>query len=148
MSQQEIDFPTSEAVDIETALPICKVDKAQRLFTAVVLEPWDGDPATADAAADTQDDVITAEEIEFAMVAFMKGPDSFLGFMHGDEPADLVLIENWITREPLTFPGGEEVKAGAWLMTIFVADDDLWAGIESGELDGLSIRGDGFRTEV
>ena len=145
---QEINCP--QAVDIVTVLPICKVDAPQRLITAVVLEPWDGDPSTADEQSDTQDDVVTAEEIEKAMIRFMKKMargDAFLGFMHGDDPADLVLIENWQTRVDMTL-GDEEVKAGTWLMTIFVADDELQAGVESGELDGLSIRGKGFSTEV
>lgn len=137
-------------VDIVTVLPICKVDAPQRLITAVVLEPWDGDPATAEEAMDTQDDVITAEEISKAMILFMKDMaegNSFLGFMHGDDPADLVLIENWQTRTDMTL-GEQSVKAGTWLMTLFVADDELQAGVESGELDGLSIRGEGLRTEV
>lgn len=139
-----------EAVDIITTLPICKVDAPQRLFTAVVLEPWDGNPDTAAAQSDTQDDVITAEEITATMIQFMKdlpSGETFLGFMHSDDPADLILIENWQTREDMTL-GNEEIRAGTWLMTIFAADDDIWAGVESGELDGLSIRGEGFRTEV
>lgn len=138
------------AVDIVTTLPICKVDAPQRLFTAVVLEPWDGDPETAEASEDTQGDVVTVEEISSAMVQFMKdlaAGDSFLGFMHGDDPADLVLIENWQTKADMVL-GAEDVKAGTWLMTIFVVDDDLWAGVESGDLDGLSVRGEGFRAEV
>ena len=137
----------SQTVDIETRLPICKVDAAQRLLTAVVLEPWDGDPETAEDSEDTQGDVITAEEIEAAMVDYMKDPETFLGFMHGDDPAPLVLIENWIARQELTL-GDETVKAGSWLMTMYVDDDELWAAVESGELDGLSIRVDGLRTEV
>ena len=138
-------------VDIETRIPICKVNKARRLITIVVLEPWDGDPATADEQMDTQDDVVKAVEVEAAAYKFLRKfqrGETFLGFMHGDEPAKLELCECWITRTPIEFEGGESVGAGAWLMTLYVADDDLWAGVESGELDGGSLRGSGFRRPV
>lgn len=148
-AQQQLGF-SDEEIELETFLPICKVDAPQRLFTAVALAPWDGDPETAEASGDTQGDVVTAEEIEAAMVQFMKdlaAGDSFLAVMHADEPAPLVLIENWQARIDMVL-GEETIKAGTWLMTLFTADDELWARIESGELDGLSVRGEGVRTEV
>jgi len=138
-------------VDIETAIPICKVDPPRRLITVVVLEPWDGDPATADASMDSQDDVVKAAEVELAAYAFLRKfqrGETFLGFMHGDTPAALELCESWVTRTPIEFETGEKVDAGAWLMTLYVADDGLWAGIESGELDGASLRGAGYRRPV
>ena len=138
-------------VDIKTAIPICKVNKQRRLITVVVLEPWDGDPTTAAESADSQQDVVKAEEIEAAAYSFLRKfqrGETFLGFMHGDAPAALELCESWIARTPIEFEGGESVEAGAWLMTLFVADDDLWSGVESGDLDGASLRGAGFRRPV
>ena len=139
------------AVDITATSKICKVDAPRRLFTAIVLEPWDGDPETADESSDTQDDVVTAAEIETAAYLFLRHfgqGETFLGFMHGDDPAPLELAESWIARVDLDFGNGESAKAGTWLMTIYVVDDALWAGVLSGEYDGLSIRGAGYRTEV
>ena len=147
-AQQEIDFPGSEEIELTTTVPICKVDEERRLITGVVLEPWDGNSATAEDAEDTQGDVVTAEEIELAAHSFLrqfgKG-ETFLGFMHGDDAAPLELAESWIARDDITWPNGETTKAGTWLMTIYVADDALWEGVKSGELDGLSLRGSGFR---
>lgn len=139
------------AVDIVTVVPICKVDQPRRLITIVVLEPWDGDPETADEQSDSQEDVVTAHEIELACHAFLrkfqKG-ETFLGFMHGDDAAPLELCECWLARTDIEFETSEAVKAGTWLMTLFVADDAMWAGVESGEFDGASLRGAGFRRPV
>ena len=140
----EIDVSkNAEEVDVRTFMPICKIDTRQRVFTAIVLEPWNGDPATAKESADFDKDVATAEEIEKDCFQFMAAfnAGTHLGFMH-DEGADpdLRLYENWIAKTDLEYeqPDGtiEKVRKGTWLMTIFVVSADKWARVESGELDG------------
>ena len=146
----EIDISkNAEDVDVCATAPIIKRDDRQRLITAVVLEPWDGDPTTADEMADLDDDVITVEEITAAMRGFMRdyGRKSRLGYMHEDGEPPLELVESWQTRFDMEL-GGQHVRAGTWLMTQYVACDTMWAAVESGELDGLSIGSTGSRRSV
>ena len=147
MSDAQHETAEPEAIELTTEIPTCKVDEDRRLVTGVVLEPWDGDPETAEDSEDTQGDVVTAEEIELTAHKFLRqfgGGKTFIGFMHGDEPAPLELAESWLARDAIAWPNGEVTKAGTWLMTIFIADNALWERVKSGELGGLSLRGTGF----
>lgn len=43
---------------------------------------------------------------------------------------------------------GQQIKKGTWLMTMEVADDDVWGKIEKGEITGFSMGGTGnYSTE-
>lgn len=140
---------TKRAGTTSTTVPICKVDKKRQILTAIVYEPWSGDPADAADQADLQDDVMTAEEIERSMLDFMLNLNrgSRAGFMHEDGEPPFHIVECWCTRAPLTFDRGDgttqEVRTGTWIVSIFIDDAETWALVESGELDGISFAGAG-----
>lgn len=110
-----------------------KLEDEKRLVTGVVIEP---------ETEDTYGDVISTEEIEKAMVKFMeKGPTFRVQHDDGFKPK-VMIIENWIEREGRVV-NNQYIKAGTWVMTTKVLDDEVWELIKSGKLNGYSFRGPG-----
>lgn len=106
------------------------VKAARRLVTGVVMEP---------GVVDAQGDFATAEEIEEAMVRFMRDYAN-RGLQHRDFSRNLRIIESWIVREDY-MENGELIRKGTWMMTMWVGDDEVWEQVERGELRGFSIGG-------
>ena len=117
---------------------IIKVDNESHYVTGVVYEP---------NVADAHDNFMTEAEIEKAAHWFMKNGDK-IDIQHSFEEADgLTVVESSVTKAEQTIEG-ETIQKGTWLMTVEVANDDVWAAIEKGEITGLSMGGVGkYATE-
>ena len=125
---------------LERDVRVCKAE--ERYVLGIVLEPQDpNDPR------DTQGDVYTAEEVRKAAHLFMEQYRN-IGIQHSGLVNDKVkILETWIQHED-TFIGGQEVKAGSWLMAVRVLNDELWEAVKAGLITGFSIGGRGKRTPI
>lgn len=123
-----------KTIEKEFLVDFIKVEEEKRLVTGIVAEP---------DVEDTYGDVISAEEIEKAMVRFMElGPEIRVEHDPSFIPK-VAIIENWIEREGRMI-GNIFVKAGTWLMTTKVIDNEVWELIKDGRLNGYSFRGPGI----
>lgn len=90
--------------------------------------------------ADTDDNYMTAEEIEKMAHWFMKN-GRMVDEQHSFDPnTKCEIVESWIANED-TEIGGQPVTKGTWLIKIEVGDSAMWEKIQNGELSGLSIGG-------
>ncbi len=126
-------------------LPILKTDEDQHMVYGIVYAP--GTPEDAD----TQGDFMEAEEIrksafEFMSQARIHNVDSD----HDFEAGKGYVAESWITKADgdLKDPLFPEEPEGSWAVGIYVSDDEVWEGVKSGELNGLSMAGAGVRETV
>jgi len=123
-------------IEKQWTVEFIKVEEEKRLVTGVVIEP---------EVEDTYGDIISAEEIEKAMIRFMeKGPEIRVEHDPDFKPK-VAIIENWIEREGRMI-GEQFIKAGTWLMTTKIFDDEVWQMIKDGKLNGYSFRGPGLGT--
>ncbi len=113
------------------------IDDEEHTVTGIVLQP---------DIKDSQDDLISADEIKKAMFDFMETSQQIYT-QHEDRAKDVLIVENWIAREDIEL-GGEKVTKGSWLMTVKVHADDLWAAVKNGKFTGFSIRGTAIREEI
>lgn len=124
----------TESVEKEWFVDFVKVEEEKRLVTGIVVEP---------EVEDTYGDVISVEEIEKAMIRFMEGGPEIRVEHDPDFRPKVAIIENWIEREGRAV-GEQFIKAGTWLMTTKVLDDEVWEMIKDGRLNGYSFRGPGL----
>ena len=117
---------------------ILKVDDESHFVTGIVYEPM---------VADAHDNYMTEAEIEKAAHWFMKNGDK-IDIQHSFEEADgLTVVESSVTKADQEIDG-EAVKKGTWLMTVEIANDEVWKAIKKGEITGLSMGGVGkYSTE-
>lgn len=115
-------------------------DEDRRLVTGIVLEPDE---------VDTQSDTVSPETIELAAFRFLASYNKAtrLGRDHEVFGEGIHLVESWIARSDQLI-GGQPVKKGSWLITVHVADLQVWQTIRSGGITGFSIGGTGNRTRV
>ena len=112
---------------------IIKVDSNSHYVTGIVYEPM---------VADAHDNFMTEAEIEKAAHWFMKNGDK-IDLQHSFEEADgLTVVESSVTKADQKIED-VDVKKGTWLMTVEVANDEVWSAIEKGEITGLSMGGVG-----
>lgn len=110
---------------------IIKADSESHFVTGVVYEPM---------VEDAHGNYMTADEIQKAAYWFAKNGNK-VDLQHNFVSAEgTAVVESWIAKSD-TDINGETVKAGTWLMTVEIKDDDLWQSIEKGELTGLSMGG-------
>ena len=124
----------TETIEKEFIVDFVKVEEEKRLVTGIVAEP---------DVEDTYGDTISAGEIEKAMIRFMENEPEIRVQHDPDFVPKVSIIENWIERESRTL-GNIFVKAGTWLMTTKVLDDEVWKMIKEGKLNGYSFRGPGI----
>lgn len=103
----------------------------QRLVYGVVLQP---------EVVDSQNDIYSADEVARAAHLWMESYQN-TGYQHqtlvneGVKP-----VESYVS--PCDFEmGGQQVKAGTWVLVVHVLSDAIWAQIKAGELTGFSIGG-------
>lgn len=114
-----------------------KTDDASHYATGIVYEPM---------TEDSHGNYMTEEEITKACYWYSENGDK-VDLQHSFEPLDgCSVVENWVAKADFNVDG-EEVKKGTWLMTVKVADEDIWKGIENGEITGLSMGGIGNYSE-
>ena len=112
-----------------------KVDEEQQLVYGEVYAP--GFP-------DSQGDFMTAETIQKMAHEFMrKGLVDKIDLHHSQVESGCYVVESFIARadDPVFIPG-------AWVLGVKVPDPDVWALVKSGELNGFSFDGEGFRVET
>lgn len=116
---------------------IVKADAESHYITGVVYEPM---------AEDSHGNFMTEAEITKAAYWFAKNGNK-VDLQHSFEPLDgAAVVESWIAKADFEI-NGETIKKGTWLMTVEVADESVWAGIEKGEITGFSMGGLGNYSE-
>lgn len=116
---------------------IIKADAENHYVTGIVYEPME---------EDSHGNYMTEEEITKAAYWFAKNGDK-VDLQHSFEPLDgAIVVENWIAKADFEIDG-ETVKKGTWLMTVEVADENVWEGIEKGDITGFSMGGLGNYSE-
>ena len=116
---------------------IVKADAETHYVTGIVYEPM---------AEDSHGNFMTEAEITKAAYWFAKNGNK-VDLQHSFEPLDgASVVESWIAKADFDIDG-ETVKKGTWLMTVEVADESVWEGIEKGEITGFSMGGLGNYSE-
>ena len=116
---------------------IVKADAENHYVTGVVYEPM---------AEDSHGNFMTEAEIPKAAYWFAKNGNK-VDLQHSFEPLDGAnVVESWIAKADFDIDG-ETIKKGTWLMTVEVADESVWEGIEKGEITGFSMGGLGNYSE-
>lgn len=116
---------------------IIKADAENHYVTGIVYEPME---------EDSHGNYMTEEEITKAAYWFAKNGDK-VDLQHSFEPLDsATVVENWIAKADFEIDG-EAIKKGTWLMTVEVADESVWEGIEKGDITGFSMGGLGNYSE-
>jgi hypothetical protein len=85
---------------------------------------------------DADGDVMSAKVIETMAHTFMKNyRQGSIDIDHDGSIVQAVIVETFIAREsdPLFIPG-------AWVIGVYVEDQEVWGKIKSGELNGFSIQ--------
>lgn len=121
---------------VESATRILKQDDERHLVTGVVLEP---------ETVDAHGDVISADEIEATAHNFMVSYGT-IGIQHNAMSKGALMVESWITKSAQSIEG-QKVKKGAWLITVWVPDDNEWEAVKEGKFTGFSVGGFGERIE-
>lgn len=106
-------------------------ESEERFVLGVVLEP---------ETVDLQGDVYSAGEVRKAAHAWMAYFQE-AGIQHERSAGGRVqILESYLA--PVDFEiGGQQVKAGTWLLGVRVVDDILWSRVKAGEFTGFSIGG-------
>lgn len=116
---------------------IVKADADNHYVTGIVYEPME---------EDSHGNFMTEDEITKAAYWFAKNGDK-VDLQHSFEPLDgAAVVENWVAKADFKIDG-EEIRKGTWLMTVEVADENVWEGIEKGEITGFSMGGLGNYSE-
>lgn len=93
---------------------------------------------------DSHGDFMTAESIQKMAHEFMrKGLVNKIDLHHTQVESGCYVVESFIARadDPVFIPG-------AWVLGVKVPDPEVWELVKSGELNGFSFDGEGFRVET
>lgn len=116
---------------------IIKTEADNHFVTGIVYEPL---------AEDSQGNYMTEDEIIKAAHWFYKNGNK-VDLQHSFEPLDgASVVESWVAKADFDIDG-EQIRKGTWLMTVEIADDDVWNDIEKGEITGFSMGGVGDYSE-
>jgi hypothetical protein len=116
---------------------IVKSDTDSHFVTGIVYEPM---------VEDAHGNFMSEEEITKAAYWYAKNGDK-VDLQHSFEPlGNACVVESWIAKADFEI-NGESIKKGTWLMTVEVTDEDVWTGIEKGEITGFSMGGVGNYSE-
>lgn len=114
---------------------IKKTDDEQQIVFGEVYAP--GFP-------DSQGDFMTRESIQEMAYEFMrKGLVNKIDLNHTQQESGCYVVESFIARDddPIFIPG-------SWVLGVKVPDPEIWRMVKSGELNGFSFDGVGFRVET
>ena len=111
-------------------------DGAERLVTGIVADPEN---------IDSYGQMIEEDVVRKMALMFLERFGN-MGTDHAkDEDGnpiilneDIIIVENWVTREEGTV-GGERVPKGAWLLTCRIISDEIWQRVVDDELNGYSF---------
>lgn len=122
----EVEEKSTEVNEMFT-IKFASTDKKRQIVYGIVLEPDE---------VDSQDDTVSAEEIELAAHRYALTP-RVVGDSHTKE-AKAKPVESYIAPYDMEIEGAK-VKKGSWVMAVKVFDSDLWMGVEDGSYTGFSI---------
>jgi len=133
------DFPSASSFapatpsDIRT-VSFKKHDEKEQLVFGEVYSP--GFP-------DSQGDFMTEETIKKMAYDFMKrGLVTRIDLHHTKEESGCYIVESFIAR-----PGDPDFIPGSWVIGV-KCTDEVWRMVESGELNGFSFDGRGYRVDA
>lgn len=116
---------------------IIEKNSNEHYVTGIVYEPM---------TEDTDGNYMTEPEIIKAAYWFAENGDS-VDLQHSFEKLTTAkVVENWVTKSDSTI-NGKSIKKGTWVMTVKIADSDLWNAIEKGDITGFSMGGVGKISE-
>jgi hypothetical protein len=90
---------------------------------------------------DSQGDYMTADEIRKAAYKFMAaGRVNKIDHEHNEVESGAYVVESFIARDddPVFIPG-------SWVTGVHIPDPGMWAMVKSGEINGFSFGGKGFK---
>lgn len=112
---------------------IIKADAEHHFITGIVYEP---------NTEDAHGNFMTEEEITKAAYWYAKNGNQ-VDLQHDFEALESAdVVESWVAKADFKI-GEETVKKGTWLMTVEVADEDVWNAVQKGEITGFSMGGVG-----
>lgn len=116
---------------------IVKAESENHFVTGIVYEPME---------EDAHGNYMTEDEIIKAAHWFYKN-GNMVDLQHSFKPlANASVVESWVAKADFDIDG-EQIRKGTWLMTVEIADDDVWNDIEKGEITGFSMGGVGDYSE-
>ncbi len=116
---------------------IVKTDTENHYLTGIVYEPM---------VEDAHGNYMTEEEITKAAYGFAKHGTG-IDLQHNFEAMENAsVVESWVAKADFECEG-QTVKKGTWLMTVEVADKEVWSAVEKGEITGFSMGGVGIYSE-
>jgi len=116
-----------------TVKPILKIiDSEQRIVSGIVYSPLE---------IDTDGEAMTPEDVAAMAYDFLaNGRVDKIDLLHNFHPIDGVrVIESFITRE-----SDPDYPAGAWVISVKIDDNDIWALIKCGIISGFSFAGTAY----
>lgn len=112
---------------------IIKADPENHYVTGIVYEPM---------TEDTQGNYMSEDEIIKAAYWFAKNGDK-IDLQHSNKALEnAAVVENWVAKADFEIDG-MQIQKGTWLITVEISDEDVWKGIENGEITGFSMGGQG-----
>lgn len=125
------------SADFTTYGRILKADTDNHFVTGIVYEPM---------VEDSQGNYMTESEITKAAHWFMKNGGD-VDVQHCFKKCDGAdVVESYIAKCDMEIEG-RVVKKGTWVMTMEIADSDVWDSIQNGEITGFSMGGEGVYSE-
>lgn len=126
-----------DATTFTTYGRILKTDADNHFVTGVVYEPM---------VEDSQGEYMTEEEITKAAHWFMKNGGD-VDLQHCFKKCEgAEVVESFVAKCDMEIEG-QEIKKGTWVMTMEIADPDVWESIQKGEITGFSMGGAGVHSE-
>jgi hypothetical protein len=118
-----------------SACLIKKFDAARQMIWTEVYVPY---------VPDSQGDFMSPAEIESTAYNFMRGQRMYnVDTEHDLSKNDTVVIESFIARK-----GDEDFIPGSWVVGMHVVNPKMWAKVEKGEVNALSMYGSGSREDA
>jgi hypothetical protein len=89
-------------------------------------------------STDLTGDYTSADEVRKAMESFNRSHKT-ANLFHVLDTDTFEVIESYLAPTDFVL-GDKEVQKGTWLMTLQVNNDDVWNMVESGDINGISIK--------
>lgn len=106
------------------------INTDERLFTAVVLRP---------EVVDAHGDIYSHDVVKQACHDYVKHCMMTNAQHQVDlQKSDMAIVESWIAPCDMVIGEGN-VLAGDWVMTAYIANDDLWKACKAGSFTGFSV---------
>jgi len=117
-------------------VPITK-NEDEHIFAGIVYEP---------NVVDSQGDSASEEVIRKLCYSFMEN-SQMLKMSHRGDALNVKILENYLAPVDFTIEG-RAITKGSWILVTRVLDENVWAKIKKGELQGYSMAGVGIREIV